>query len=81
MTAPYWNLMLHEALVARTMIKHARNTLLVADHTKFTASAAVSIGKCTECQGFFTDAPPPNSFCQLLSEENVELVVAEQEVS
>lgn len=30
---------------------------------------------------FFTDAPPPNSFCQLLSEENVELVVAEQEVS
>ena len=71
----------NEALVARTMIKHARNTLLVADHTKFTASAAVSIGNARNVRAFFTDAPPPNSFCQLLSEENVELVVAEQEVS
>ena len=71
----------NEALVARTMIKHARNTLLVADHTKFAASAAVSIGNARNVRAFFTDAPPPNSFCQLLSEENVELVVAEQEVS
>lgn len=52
----------------------------MADHTKFTASAAVSIGNARNVRAFFTDAPPPNSFCQLLSEENVELVVAEQSI-
>ncbi|EJZ62299.1 glpR transcriptional repressor [Shigella flexneri 1485-80] len=43
---------LNEALVARTMIKHARNTLLVADHTKFAASAAVSIGNARNVRAF-----------------------------
>lgn len=42
----------NEALVARTMIKHARNTLLVADHTKFAASAAVSIGNARNVRAF-----------------------------
>lgn len=47
----------NETLVARTMMKHTRNTLLVADHTQFTASAAVSIGNARKVQLFFTDAP------------------------
>lgn len=42
----------NEALVAKTMIKHTRNTLLVADHTKFTASAAVSIGNMRKIRAF-----------------------------
>ena len=70
----------NEATVAKTMIAHSRNTLLVADHTKFTASAAVSIGNARHVRAFFTDTTPPNAFCQLLKEENVELVVADQEI-
>ncbi|VDZ65879.1 DeoR family transcriptional regulator [Citrobacter freundii] len=71
----------NEALVAKTMIKHARNTLLVADHTKFTASAAVSIGNMRKIRAFFTDSQPPNSFKQLLDLENIELVIAEKETT
>ncbi|NUU68310.1 DeoR/GlpR transcriptional regulator [Enterobacteriaceae bacterium BIT-l23] len=65
----------NEAQVARAMMKYARNTLLVADHTKFTASAAVSIGNAKNVRAFFTDTSPSGSFQQLLNEENVELIV------
>jgi hypothetical protein len=71
----------NEATVAKTMMSHARYTLLVADHTKFFASAAVSVGNASKVKAFFTDGQPPAAFSQLLEESKVELVIAEQEES
>lgn len=71
----------NEATIARTMMTHARHTLLVADHTKFHASAAVAIGNARKVKAFFTDVNPPAAFIQLLEQEKVELIIAEQEVS
>ncbi|ADO47506.1 DeoR/GlpR family DNA-binding transcription regulator [[Enterobacter] lignolyticus] len=67
----------NEAIVAKSMIAHARHTLLVSDHTKFDASAAVSIGNAREVTAFFMDTQPPASFTQLLAQEKVELIIAE----
>lgn len=72
---------LNEATVAKTMMAHARHTLLVADHTKFHASAAVSIGNARKVKAFFTDKQPPAAFRQLLEEDKVELVIAEDDVN
>jgi DeoR/GlpR family transcriptional regulator of sugar metabolism len=71
----------NEATVAKTMMSHARYTLLVAEHTKFFASAAVSVGNASKVKAFFTDGQPPAAFSQLLEESKVELVIAEQEES
>ncbi|WP_414165416.1 DeoR/GlpR family DNA-binding transcription regulator [Superficieibacter sp. BNK-5] len=71
----------NEATIARTMMAHSRHTLLVADHTKFHASAAVSIGNARKVKAFFTDIQPPATFNQLLEQEKVELVIAEEEAS
>ncbi|MCS2162840.1 DeoR/GlpR family DNA-binding transcription regulator [Scandinavium sp. H11S7] len=69
----------NEATIAKTMMAHSRHTLLVADHTKFHASAAVAIGNARTAKTFFTDVKPPAAFSQLLEQEKVELIVAEQE--
>lgn len=45
----------NEASVVKTMIAHARHILLAADHTKFTASAAVEIGNVAQATALFTD--------------------------
>lgn len=66
----------NESMVAKTMMAHARHTLLVADHTKFNASAAVSVGNIRDVKAFVTDIQPPASFNQLLKQEKVELIVA-----
>ncbi|STG51643.1 transcriptional regulator YihW [Escherichia coli] len=71
----------NEALVARTMIKHARNTLLVGRSYEVCRVCCPFQLAMHGMSGLFLLMPAPNSFCQLLSEENVELVVAEQEVS
>lgn len=62
----------NEATVARTMMSHARQTLLIADHSKFAASAAVSVSNARSVHAFFTDTPPPEAFEQLLREERIE---------
>lgn len=49
----------NEANVVKTMMAHARNILLVADHTKYHASAAVEIGNVAQVTALFTDKLPP----------------------
>ncbi|WHP32287.1 DeoR/GlpR family DNA-binding transcription regulator [Trabulsiella odontotermitis] len=71
----------NEATIAKTMIANARHTLLVADHTKFQASAAVSIGNARKVKAFITDARPPAAFSQLLEQEKIEVIVAEPDES
>lgn len=67
----------NEATVAKTMMEHARHTLVAADHTKFHTSAAVAIGNARNVSAFFTDEDPPAAFAQLLEQERIKLFVAE----
>lgn len=45
----------NEASVVKTMMSHSRHILLAADHTKYTASAAVEIGNVSQVTALFTD--------------------------
>ena len=49
-----------EVRVAQAIIKNARKSYLVADHTKFKMAAPVRIASLAALDGFFTDIPPPN---------------------
>ncbi|MDY0972861.1 DeoR/GlpR family DNA-binding transcription regulator [Siccibacter turicensis] len=66
----------NEASVARTMIAHARHVLLAADHTKYTASAAVDIGNMTQATALFTDRLPGTALQQRLKAGQVDVVLA-----
>ncbi|MFV2489102.1 DeoR family transcriptional regulator, partial [Escherichia coli] len=49
----------NEANVLKTMMAHARNILLVDDHTKYHASESVEIGNVAQVTAHFTDELPP----------------------
>ena len=60
-----------EVRVAQAIIKNARKSYLVADHTKFKMVAPVRIASLAELDGFFTDIPPPKSVIQLCADNDV----------
>ena len=55
-----------EVRVAQAIIKNARKSYLVADHTKFKMVAPVRIASLADLDGFFTDIAPPRSVMQLV---------------
>jgi DeoR/GlpR family transcriptional regulator of sugar metabolism len=71
----------NEATVAKTMMAHARHTLLVADHTNSTHPPPCRLATRAKVKAFFTDKQPPAAFRQLLEEDKVELVIAEDDVN
>ena len=66
----------NEASVVKTMIAHARHILLAADHTKFTASAAVEIGNVAQATALFTDEMPGSALQTHLKSSKVEIILA-----
>lgn len=64
----------NEASVAKSMMAHARHILLAADHTKYHASAAVSIGNISQASALFTDETPPAAMNQLAHSHQVEII-------
>ena len=60
-----------EVRVAQALIKNARKSFLVADHTKFKMAAPVRIASLAELDGFFTDIAPPKSIVQLCADNDV----------
>jgi DeoR family transcriptional regulator, glycerol-3-phosphate regulon repressor len=48
---------IHEVGVSQTILKQARRSYLVADHTKFSRRAPARIGSLAQMDGFYTDAP------------------------
>jgi len=48
---------LREVGVSQTILRQSRNTMLIADHTKFKRTAPARIGSLAEIDTFFTDAP------------------------
>ncbi|EOC1533198.1 DeoR/GlpR transcriptional regulator [Cronobacter turicensis] len=67
----------NEANVVKAMMTHSRHILLAADHTKYHASAAVSIGNLSQATALFTDRQPGASLSGILKAHQVELVQAE----
>jgi DeoR family glycerol-3-phosphate regulon repressor len=66
-----------EVRVAQAIIAQARETWLVADHSKFTRGAMVRLGHLSQVARFFTDVPVPAPVQQLLDESRVQLLVAD----
>jgi DeoR family transcriptional regulator, glycerol-3-phosphate regulon repressor len=60
-----------EVRVAQAIIKNARKSYLVADHTKFKMAAPVRIASLADLDGFFTDVAPPKSVVQLCADNDV----------
>ncbi|MGE8320318.1 MAG: DeoR/GlpR family DNA-binding transcription regulator [Comamonas sp.] len=66
-----------EVKVAQTIIDHAREVWLAADHSKFHRQAMVELARLNQIQRLFTDAPPPEPFPALLQEAGVQCIVAD----
>ncbi|WP_144327622.1 DeoR/GlpR family DNA-binding transcription regulator [Tepidimonas charontis] len=65
-----------EVRAARTIIEHARQVWLCADHSKFGRPAMVEVGHIGDVTRVYTDRPPPAPFDRLLREADVACVVA-----
>ncbi len=66
-----------EVKVAKAIIEHSRQVWLAADHSKFNRPAMVELAHLSHIDRLFTDAPPPESFAQLLEHSGVECSVAQ----
>ncbi len=60
-----------EVKVSQTIISHAREVWLAADHSKFQRRAMVEVASLSQIDRLFTDAPPPEPFPALLTEAAV----------
>ena len=65
-----------EVKVAQTIIEHAREVWLAADHSKFNRPAMVQLATLAQIDRLFTDAPPPEPFPALLQDAEVICTVA-----
>ena len=65
-----------EVRVAREILSHARQTLLVADAMKFERSAPVRIAHLSQIDIFVTDTAPPESVAEICREHNVRIEIA-----
>jgi len=67
---------LREVRIARAMIAAARQTLLVADATKFRRSAPVCIADLSDIAAIYTDAPPPSALVARCESWGTRIVIA-----
>lgn len=65
-----------EVKVSQTIIQHARETWLVADHSKFNRPAMVEVAHLSQIDRLFTDERPPSAFVALLEQAQVRCEVA-----
>ena len=56
-----------EVAITQAVMKNARNTLVAADSTKFSTTAAIELGTVGAIAALFTDRQPPKHFQNLLS--------------
>ena len=65
-----------EVRVAREIITHARQTILVADSMKFERSAPVRIAHISQIDIFVTDKAPPEPVVEICREHGVRIEIA-----
>lgn len=68
-----------EVTVSREIIRHARQTILVADALKFERSAPVRIGNIADIDVFVTDRTPPPPIIDICETSGVRVEIAEAE--
>lgn len=68
-----------EVRATQTILAHARQTFLVADHTKFTRRPMVEVGRLEQIDTFFTDRAPPPEIAALMERHGVALAVADRD--
>ncbi|NND50016.1 MAG: DeoR/GlpR transcriptional regulator [Rhizobiales bacterium] len=68
---------IREVSVARTIIASARQTILVADASKFARTAPVRICEIGDVSTFVTDTPPPERFRKLCETNGIDVIVAD----
>ena len=66
-----------EVKVSQTILTHAREVWLAADHSKFNRPAMVEMGTISQIDHLFTDAEPPAPFAAMLEEAQVQLHIAD----
>lgn len=66
----------HEVRVARTIIEQSRQVWLAADQSKFQREAMVQLAHISEIDTIFTDGTPPLSMQNLMTQHDVQCVVA-----
>jgi DeoR/GlpR family transcriptional regulator of sugar metabolism len=64
----------NEVAVMKVMMANSRQIFVVADHTKFQASASVALGNTSDIDVLFTDKAPPPPLASLLEQQTVEIV-------
>lgn len=67
----------HEVQVKRSIIESSRQTLLVADHSKFARQAMVRLGSINDVEYIFTDQAPPQPLAELIQNSHVKLQIAQ----
>ena len=67
---------IQEVGVSRAILRQSRQTILVADHSKFKRSAPARIGSLAEVDIFVTDAPLPNALTELCQQWGTAVVIA-----
>jgi DeoR family glycerol-3-phosphate regulon repressor len=63
-----------EVRVTQALIKNARSTILVADHSKFQRKAPVRLGNVADLGCFVTDQKPSDAFLELCRDNNTEVI-------
>ena len=66
-----------EVRARSAILKNARKSYLVADHTKFGRNAVVRGGSLLDVSAFFTDCPPPDHITRIIEKSGVTLHVPE----
>ena len=67
-----------EVRVAQTVMGLARQSILMADHSKFARSAPVRIGQIGDFDAFISDMRPPDAFVEATRDGKCEIVIASQ---
>lgn len=65
-----------EAVVGRTMLRNARRSVLLADHTKFSRVAMSRLAHLSEISTLVTDRQPAPATAQMIRDTRCELIVA-----
>jgi DeoR family transcriptional regulator, glycerol-3-phosphate regulon repressor len=65
-----------EVKVAQAIIEHSRQVWLAADHSKWNRAAMVELGRLEQVDRLYTDMTPPVEFATLLTEADVQCVLA-----
>lgn len=68
-----------EVRVSQAVVRNARATYLVADHSKFGRVAPVRIASLEDIDTFFTDRPPPKPVQHLCKQWKTNILIAEDD--